>query len=131
MKRRRTLRGIRGKRKEPVTDFEAHKLGDFTMTPRALWISTLALGIGLVSAFIALALLRLIGIFTNLFFFHRWGITLVSPASNRLGWWEVLVPMAGALVIGLMARFGSERIRGHGIPEAIEAILINGSQVEP
>ncbi len=107
------------------------KLGDFTITPRVLWITALAIGIGFVSAFVALALLRLIGLFTNLFFFGRVGSALVSPAGNHLGGWEVLVPVAGALIIGFMARFGSERIRGHGIPEAIEAILISGSRVEP
>ena len=42
-----------------------------------------------------------------------------------------LIPVAGCLIIGLMARFGSEKIRGHGIPEAIEAILLRGSKVEP
>src|SRR5262249_49038117 len=57
--------------------------------------------------------------------------TLVAPAGHHLGPFVVLVPIAGALVIGLMARYGSERIRGHGIPEAIEAILMNGSRVEP
>src|SRR2546421_8691402 len=56
---------------------------------------------------------------------------MVSPAGNHLGVYSVLVPIAGALIIGVMARYGSERIRGHGIPEAIEAILINGSRVEP
>ena len=56
---------------------------------------------------------------------------MVSPAGNHLGFYSVLVPIGGALIIGLMARYGSERIRGHGIPEAIEAILINGSRVEP
>jgi H+/Cl- antiporter ClcA len=106
-------------------------LGDFTMTPRAVWISALAIVIGLVSSFIALALLKLIGLFTNLFFYQRWSTALSSPANAHLGPWEVLVPVVGALIIGLMARFGSERIRGHGIPEAIEAILINGSRVEP
>ena len=110
---------------------QAEGLGDFTMTPRAMWISALAVAIGFTSAYIALALLKLIGLFTNLFFFQRWSATMVSPAGNRLGWWEVMVPVIGALIIGLMARFGSERIRGHGIPEAIEAILINGSRVEP
>ncbi len=109
----------------------AEKLGDFTTTPRAISISGLAVGIGLVSAYIAWALLKLIGIFTNLFFFQRWGTSMVSPATNRLGLWEVVVPVIGALIIGVMARYGSERIRGHGIPEAIEAILINGSKVEP
>jgi CIC family chloride channel protein len=107
------------------------RLGDFTMGPRSLWISGLALLIGFVSAFVALALLRLIGIFTNLFFFGRWGTALVSPADNHLGILEIFVPVAGALIIGFMARYGSERIRGHGIPEAIESILISGSKVEP
>src|SRR5215813_11680047 len=106
-------------------------LGDFTTTPRVLPISLLAVVIGAVCAFVALALLRLIGLFTNLFYFGRWSTDMVSPAGNHLGYWSVLVPIAGALIIGLMARYGSERIRGHGIPEAIEAILINGSRVQP
>jgi chloride channel protein, CIC family len=112
-------------------DGAATKLGDFTTTSRVIPISILAIGIGVLSAYVALALLRLIGLFTNLFFFQRWNTTLVSPAGNRLGGLEVVIPIGGALVVGLMARYGSERIRGHGIPEAIEAILINGSRVEP
>ena len=106
-------------------------LGDFTTTTRLLPISALALAIGVLASFVALALLRLIGLFTNLFYFRRWSSTLVSPAGNHLGVLGVLVPVMGALIIGVMARYGSERIRGHGIPEAIEAILINGSRVEP
>ena len=89
------------------------------------------MGIGALCAFVALALLRLIGLFTNLFYFGRWSSSMVSPVGNHLGGYSVLVPIAGALIIGVMARYGSERIRGHGIPEAIEAILINGSRVEP
>src|SRR5437879_937511 len=89
------------------------------------------MGIGALCAFVALVLLRLIGLFTNLFYFGRWSTTMVSPIGNHLGVYSVLVPVAGALIIGVMARYGSERIRGHGIPEAIEAILINGSRVEP
>ena len=108
-----------------------HGLGDFLTTPRLIPLCLLAIGIGAISAVVALVLLRLIGLFTNLFFFQRWSTDLVSPAGNQLGLLEVLVPVGGALVIGFMARFGSERIRGHGIPEAIEAILINGSRVEP
>jgi CIC family chloride channel protein len=107
------------------------KLGDFTANTRMILLSFLALGIGVISAFVALILLRLIGLFTNLFFFQRWSTALVSPAGNKLGIFEILVPVVGALIIGFMARYGSERIRGHGIPEAIEAILINGSRVEP
>jgi len=107
------------------------ELGDFTTTTRTLPISALAIGIGVVAAFVALALLRLIGLFTNLFYFGRWSTAMVSPVGNHLGIYSVLVPIGGALIIGVMARYGSERIRGHGIPEAIEAILINGSRVEP
>jgi chloride channel protein, CIC family len=106
-------------------------LGDFTTTTRVLPVSGLAIVIGVVAAFVALALLRLIGLFTNLFYFGRWSTALVSPAGNHLGIFSVLIPIGGALIIGVMARYGSERIRGHGIPEAIEAILINGSRVEP
>src|SRR5690348_6691449 len=107
------------------------ELGDFSTTLRVLPISALAIGIGVLCAFVALVLLRLIGLFTNLFYYGHWGSKLVSPAGNHLGWYSVLVPVGGGLIVGLMARYGSERIRGHGIPEAIEAILINGSRVEP
>jgi H+/Cl- antiporter ClcA len=106
-------------------------LGDFTATARTIFVTIVAVGIGAVGAFVALALIKLIGLFTNLFFFQRWDTALVSPAGHHLGPFVVLVPIAGALIIGVMARYGSERIRGHGIPEAIEAILINGSRVEP
>src|SRR5689334_320980 len=107
------------------------ELGDFSTTLRVLPISALAIGIGVLCAFVALVLLRLIGLFTNLFYYGHWGSKLVSPAGNHLGWYSVLVPVGGGLIVGLMARYGSERIRGHGIPEAIEAILINGSRVQP
>jgi H+/Cl- antiporter ClcA len=107
------------------------KLGDFTTSPRVLAISILAIGIGFISTFVAWALLRLIAFFTNVFYYGHASTVLVSPAANHLGWWAVLVPVGGGLVIGLMARYGSERIRGHGIPEALESILINGSKVQP
>src|SRR5512138_770900 len=106
-------------------------LGDFTTTMRVVPIAALAVGIGIFAAYVAALLLKLIGLCTNLFFFQRVDTALVSPAGHHLGPFVVLVPVAGALVIGVMARYGSERIRGHGIPEAIEAILMNGSRVEP
>jgi H+/Cl- antiporter ClcA/predicted transcriptional regulator len=109
----------------------SQRLGDFTTTWEVVPITLLAAGIGIFSAFVALALLKLIGLFTNLFFFQRVSTALVSPAGNKLGWLEIFVPMIGGLVIGFMARYGSERIRGHGIPEAIEAILLRGGKVEP
>src|ERR1700683_1926292 len=110
---------------------ETAKLGEFTATPRVLLVSALAIVIGVLSSFVALGLLKLIGLFTNLFYYQRWSTALVSPANHHLGNWAVLVPVGGALIIGVMARYGSERIRGHGIPEAIEAILIGGSRIEP
>ncbi len=110
---------------------KAHGLGDFTTDARVIPISLLAIAIGFLSTGVAWALLRLIGFFTNLFYYHRLGSALVSPAGNHLGAWAILVPVGGSIVIGLMARYGSERIRGHGIPEALESILINGSRVPP
>ena len=106
------------------------ELGDFTATRRLIPIAGVAVGIGVIAAFVALALLKLIGLFTNLMFFQRWDTTLVAPGGHHLGWFVVLVPIAGGLVIGLMARYGSEKIRGHGIPEALESILMRGSRVE-
>ncbi|MFY9904122.1 MAG: chloride channel protein [Terriglobales bacterium] len=107
------------------------ELGDFTTTWRVFPISLLAILIGAICAFVALALLRLIGLFTNLFYFGRWNTALVSPAGNHLGVYSLFVPIGGALIVGIMARYGSERIRGHGIPEALESILLNGSRIEP
>jgi H+/Cl- antiporter ClcA len=109
----------------------AEDLADFTATPRLLLIGGFAVVIGVIASFVALALLTLIGLFTNLFFFQRFSTSLVTPEAHTLGPLVILVPVVGALIIGVMARYGSERIRGHGIPEAIEAILINGSRVEP
>jgi CIC family chloride channel protein len=106
-------------------------LGDFTTHRRVVLLSAMAIGIGVISAYVALVLLRLIALFTNLFFYQRWSFSDVSPTGSDLGLFIILVPVVGGLIIGLMARFGSDRIRGHGIPEAIEAILINGSRAQP
>jgi hypothetical protein len=73
-------------------------LGDFTTTRRVIPISALAMLIGLLCAFVALAWLRLIGLFTNLFYLGRWNTSPVSPAGNHLGIFTVLVPLAGALI---------------------------------
>ena len=101
------------------------------MTRRVLWLALLAVGLGVVSTLLAKGLLALIAVCTNLFFFLRFSTAPVSPADTPLGPWLAVVPIVGGLIVGLMARYGSDRIRGHGIPEAIEAILINGSRVEP
>src|SRR4051794_10336367 len=89
----------------------------------------MALVVGVISAFVARALVWLIGTFTNLAYYQRFSSELVSPADNHLGYWAVLVPMVGGLLVGLIARYGTDRIRGHGIPEAMEAILIGRSRM--
>src|SRR4051794_12736205 len=108
-----------------------HALGDFTANARLLLLSAVAIPIGIISAYVAVALLALIALFTNIFFFQRLSFAPASPAMHTLGWMVIVVPVVGGLIIGVMARYGSEKIRGHGIPEAIESILINGSRVEP
>jgi CIC family chloride channel protein len=105
--------------------------GDFTTDRRLLWISALAVVIGVICAFIAVALLWLISLFTNLFYFHTLSSAAHSPADNTLGWLAIFIPVIGGLIIGLMARYGSDRIRGHGIPEALEAILIGRARMQP
>jgi len=126
-------RGPRGRRLLETLgrdDTPAH-LGDYTATLRVIPISLAAVPIGLLCACGAFVLLRLINLFTNLFFYSHWSFQASSPAGHHLGWLVVLVPIAGGLIVGLMARYGSDQIRGHGIPEAIESILMNGSRVPP
>jgi H+/Cl- antiporter ClcA len=108
-------------------------LGDFNADPRLIWISFLAIPIGLLCSVVALVLVRLIAFFTNVFYYGRFEIPdhLITPAGTPLGWWAILIPVVGGLIVGLIARFGSERIRGHGIPEALEAILIGRSRMQP
>ena len=106
-------------------------LGDFTADRRIIALAIMAAVIGAISAFVALALVRLIGLFTNLAYFHRVDTGLASPGANTLGLWAAGVPMLGGLVVGLLARYGSEKIRGHSIPEAMQAILIGRSRIEP
>jgi len=107
-------------------------LGDFAVRPRMLLITALALPVGALGAVAAWALLRLIGLTTNLVFSWRWDVSLVAPGATAHPWWLILgAPIVGGLIVGVMARFGSEKIRGHGMPEAIEAILTGGSKVHP
>lgn len=107
------------------------RLADFTRDVRVLILALMALPIGAISAVVAYALVWLIGAITNLAFYQRLAVSFVSPDRHQLGMLVILVPIVGGLVIGVMARYGSEKIRGHGIPEALEAILIGGSRMEP
>ncbi|MES2017496.1 MAG: chloride channel protein [Pseudomonadota bacterium] len=96
-----------------------------------LRIVGVAAALGLLSSGAAWLLLHLIRFFTNLFFYQSWSDAERSPALNTLGLWVIIVPVLGGLVVGLIARFGSEKVRGHGIPEAIEAILFGQSKMSP
>ena len=107
-----------------------NRLGDFTTDFRVVTLTLMAIVIGAISALVAYALVWLIGAITNLAFYFRFSSSFVDPAGNHLGYWVILVPMVGGLIVGLMAYFGSEKIRGHGIPEALEAILIGRSRIE-
>jgi H+/Cl- antiporter ClcA len=97
---------------------------------RLAFVSVLASAIGCLTGLIAFALYDLIGLFTNISYYHMWSFHFRSPQHTSLGGWVILIPVVGGLAIGLMAKYGSEKIRGHGIPEAMEAVLISRSRIE-
>src|SRR5690242_10092878 len=107
----------------------APRLGDFTADRRILLLIAMAVIVGCLGAAAAWVLSHLITVVTNLAYYGRLTTATLPIAATPLGRLAVLVPVAGCLIIGLMARFGSEKIRGHGIPEAIEAILMGGSRI--
>lgn len=111
------LASVRVPREEPV------------IGARTVRFAGIAMLIGIAGGFIAEAALRLIGLITNLVFFQRIDTTLVPPTTEHLGVWVIAVPILGAVVIGLMARFGSPAIRGHGIPEVMEKVLRGESRI--
>lgn len=111
-----------------TTKHTADSLSDFRTDNRVLVLSAMAVVIGAISAVVAWVLLWLIWFITNVCFHHRFSAEntwpLGTPMANHLGWLVIFIPVAGALIVGLMARYGSPKIRGHGIPEALEAILL-------
>jgi H+/Cl- antiporter ClcA/CBS domain-containing protein len=94
-------------------------------------ISFLAAGIGLLAGVIAYLLYDLIALISNLVFYHRVSLQFTGLRNHVLGPWVIIVPAIGGLIVGLMAKYGSRKIRGHGIPEAMEAVLTNRSRIEP
>ncbi len=98
---------------------------------RLLLMSVLAVVIGLVAGFAAYALYGLIALCTNLVFYHQVSAVIPTLTENPLGLWIIVVPALGGLIVGVMAKYGSSKIRGHGIPEAMEAILVNKSRIAP
>jgi H+/Cl- antiporter ClcA len=104
---------------------------DFAINQRLVLLSLFAVVIGAISSVSAWALLGAIRFFTNLFFYQTLSLAERSPADHHLGAWVIVVPAIGGLIVGLMCRYGSEKIRGHGIPEALEAILYGKSRMSP
>jgi H+/Cl- antiporter ClcA len=104
---------------------------DFDGQARLLLITSIAAMVGALSTVTADLLLHAIRFFTNLFFFQKFSTAFTSPAAHTLGAWVIVVPVIGGLVVGLIARYGAEAVRGHGIPEAIEAILFKKSTMSP
>lgn len=98
---------------------------------RMVLVSFLAAGIGLLAGFIAYLLYNLIGLFTNIVFYHRFVFAFNSARDNHLGAWVIVMPVIGGIIVGFMAKYGSPKIKGHGIPEAMEAVLINRSRIQP
>jgi len=96
---------------------------------RVAYICLLSVILAVFAALIAKGLTCLIGLITNLAFFGTWSTALHAPAGNHLGWWVVVIPVTGGIIVGFMARYGSVGIRGHGIPEAMEQVLTNRSRI--
>ena len=98
---------------------------------RMVLMSFLAGGIGLLAGLIAFVLYKLIGLFTNIFFYQRFTAEFLSARHNQLGLWVIPIPVIGGIIVGFMAKYGSSKIKGHGIPEAMEAMMVNRSRIEP
>ncbi|HEU5410424.1 MAG TPA: chloride channel protein, partial [Candidatus Acidoferrales bacterium] len=94
------------------------------------YMSLLAALIGLMAGLVAFILYDLIGLFTNLTYYHTWSFHFRSPEGTHIGYWIILMPVIGGLIVGVMAKYGSEKIKGHGIPEAMEAVLTSRSRIE-
>ncbi|WP_448698514.1 chloride channel protein [Mucilaginibacter sp. AW1-3] len=103
----------------------------FLVKSRLLLISSYAILVAIAISFIARFLVSLINVVTNLSFFGTFSVAFHSPANNTLGLWVIVIPAIGGILVGLMALYGSKAIRGHGIPEAMEQILVNESNIKP
>ncbi|WP_211327168.1 chloride channel protein [Chitinophaga flava] len=102
-----------------------------SVSKRVFYLSMQALLNAVLVGCVAKGLVLLISLFTNLSFYGKFSFEERGPAGNQLGWAVVLVPIIGSIIVGLMARFGSKAIRGHGIPEAMENIILNESRIPP
>src|SRR5947209_1196237 len=98
---------------------------------RVVVVATIALFVGIGAALLANVLTRLIGLITNVAYYGRVSTAFVSPSIVRSGAWSILIPLIGAFVVGIMARYGAAAIRGHGIPEVMERVLYARSRIAP
>ena len=98
---------------------------------RVALISVAAVCIGIVAAFVARLLTALIGLITNAAFYGRLSTDFVEPTTALIGAGVIAVPVIGGLLVGIMARYGSAAIRGHGIPEVMERVLLARSRISP
>lgn len=98
---------------------------------RVFYLSIQAVINAIIIGFIAKFLVLLINLFTNISFYGKISFAEASPVHNQLGMLVIFIPIIGGLIIGIMARFGSAAIRGHGIPEAMEQVLTNESKIKP
>jgi len=115
--------------REALTSAEAARLGDHSADRRMIMLALMAVPVGAGGAIGAWILLKLIALSTNVFWYGRLSTTEADIADAAMGMGMVVIPVVGSLIIGLMARYGSEKIRGHGIPEAIETILFGESRL--
>lgn len=107
------------------------KLRDYSVDSRVLYVSLLAAVLGAGCSVIAWALLKLIDLATNLFYYQRFAFVNVEPGGHHMGWLAAFMPVIGGLIVGLIARYGSPKVRGHGMPEAVEVIVFQGGRVQP
>jgi CIC family chloride channel protein len=113
------------------TTGSADALRDYSADSRILYTSALAAALGAISAVAAWALLEMIGLCTNLFYFQKLSFVDRDPWQAGRHWWLILMPVAGGLIVGIIARYLSPKVRGHGMPEAVETIVFNGGRVQP
>ncbi len=98
---------------------------------RVFFLSLQAVFNAIIVGFIAKVLMLFIHLFTNIAFYGKLSFADASPSISHWGLFVILVPIIGGVIVGLIARYGSAGIRGHGIPEAMEKVLTNQSKVSP
>jgi H+/Cl- antiporter ClcA len=121
----------------PIPDLETGpqstllRKGNFgvALEPEVVKISGYALLVGLIGGLVAQGLLELIYLFTNIFFYGKFSFAITSPVHNHLGIWVIFVPVIGGLIVGLMVYYWEPTLKGHGIPEAMEAVLFGHSRM--